>query len=89
MWNLIGSVEHYYTSGKMAPSLLDASNPSIGISNAQVKVDNGMMTCSFSRAIANDNLPNYVNSNSQFYLLMAMGTIDPSTSIFSAFNQFI
>jgi len=80
--NSVGSVEHYYTNGKMTPSLLDVSNPSIGISNAQVKVDNGMMTCSFSRAIANDKVINYFNLSNQFYLLGAKGLLDLSTGSF-------
>jgi hypothetical protein len=83
--NSIGSVEHYYTSGKSRPSLLDASNPSIGLSNVQVRVDNEMMTCSFSRAIETGSVANYFNTNNPFYLLLAKGyIIPPSNSILYA-----
>jgi hypothetical protein len=71
--NNIPSVEHNYNTGKSS-SLLDSRNPSVGISNQSVKIENGMITCSFTRE---KNLPNINNyfalTNDNYYILHANG----------------
>ena len=74
-------VQHYYTSGKFAPALMDPSSPQIGLVNPQVKVSRGYLTCTYERAkelAGGDNVlkiyRNLFKSNA--YILAAMGQLD-------------
>jgi len=83
MMNNQGSVEHYYNSGRTRPSLLDAARPSVGISSATVKVENGVMTCTFTRAKQFAGLANYFDiKNNQYRILHARGTITSGSILF-------
>jgi hypothetical protein len=74
--NNVPSVEHYYNSGKSRPSLLDGSRPSVGITNPIVKVENEVMTCSFTRAKRFAGLTNYFDiSSNKYNILHARGAI--------------
>jgi hypothetical protein len=93
--NNVASVEHYFNSGKSKPSLLDGTRPSVGITNPIVKVENGVMTCSFTRAKSIKTVArqltesNYFDINNQYYLLHARGPINNGFSIvlFSLFMR--
>jgi len=79
--NNVPTVEHFYNSGKSRPSLLDAAKPSVGIIGSSVKVENGVITCSFPRAKSTNTIarqlsvPNYFDINNQYYILHARGPI--------------
>jgi hypothetical protein len=71
--NNIPSVEHNYNIGKSS-SLLDSRNPSVGISNQSVKIENGKITCSFTREKSLPNINNYFSlTNANYYILHANG----------------
>jgi hypothetical protein len=65
---------HHYLNGKYYSSLMDYTNPSLGISNERVKVINGNLTCSFTR----ENVYPYegyynITYNNYPYVLVAYG----------------
>lgn len=43
------SVEQYYNSDKITPSLLNKTLPTVGLSDIKVNTDNGYLICSFKR----------------------------------------
>ena len=67
------SVEHYYLNGYL-PEYLDPVNPSVGISNSRIMIDEGYMICSFTRDNFVSNVNNYYDTlNFEAYLLVAFG----------------
>lgn len=69
-----GSVEHYYNYGK-SPSRLNDTNPSIGITNANIVYNGTALVCSFRRSKSTFGLSNYFNLNNNYYLLIAQGPV--------------
>ena len=66
------SINYYQTTGKIRPELLDESNPTIGLSDSNVTLNQGFLVCSFTRdKKAHSN--NYFNLNKNFFLLAAFG----------------
>ena len=65
------SVENWYNNG-FSPSVLESSNPQLGLSNVQVFAMDGMLVCLFTRmnimntskyySIANDSLPYIISA---------------------------
>lgn len=55
-------VRHFYNQG-YSSIILDTSNPSLGLSNTLVEVQNGVMSCRFTRENTLDNV-RYHNLNS-------------------------
>lgn len=77
------AIEHYYNEG-LNPIYLDSSNPTIGLKNMNISVENSVYKCSFSRDNSNSN-PNYfqVDSNTKYcYMLGAYGDIDSDSCNF-------
>lgn len=72
-------VEHYYLSDKnlAAVSLLNAGQPSIGLSTAVISQANNYLKCTFTRKKA-QNLANYYDLSKPYYLLAAYGFLDDS-----------
>ena len=68
------SVEHYYLNGNL-PELINATDASMGISNARVRVDQGFMICEFSRKNAIANIKYYDVNNNEAYILTAFGNM--------------
>jgi len=70
-----GTIEHYYTTGRVTPNHLSESDKTAGFSNITVAVVNGQIVCSFSR-LKTMNTNNYfdVKANPSFYILTAMGS---------------
>jgi hypothetical protein len=66
-----------FNFGKFTPGLLDSNNPSIGINNPKVSMNNGFIICSFSRDRAK-SLNNYFDLNKSHFLLAAFGAVGPS-----------
>jgi hypothetical protein len=66
-----------FNVGKFTPSLLDTNNPSIGINNAKVSMNNGFIVCSFSRD-RTKNVNNYFDLNKSHFLLSAFGAVGPN-----------
>ncbi len=60
---------------KSSPVLLDNSNPFIGLSNATITVDNGLINCSFERSVFLPGVRNYFDINNPYFLLFASGPI--------------
>ena len=73
--NGVGTVEHYYTTGKTTPNYLDPDNPNIGLSNASVSVGNGQIQCKFTRESFIEGNSRYCDSRTSYILLMAKGTL--------------
>jgi hypothetical protein len=68
-------VQHYYNSGRSPPELM--SNPTVGFSNFQVSINNGLMTCNFTRQMSMPGTKNYFDiSTTPYYLLVASGKND-------------
>jgi hypothetical protein len=71
-------VQHYYNQGKSPPLLL--SDPTVGFSNSQVSINNGLMTCSFTRQMSMPGTVNYFDiSTTRYNLLVASGQNDASS----------
>ena len=71
-------VQHYYNQGKSTPFLL--SDPTAGFSNSQVSINNGLMTCSFTRQMSMPGIANYFDISTMPYnLLVASGQNDVSS----------
>ena len=73
-----GAVESQYASDKSRPSLIDPADPSLGISNAEVQVVNGEITCKFSRLARSPNetfSDKYfdISQSDMFHILAAKG----------------
>ena len=75
-------MQHYYNKGH-TPTILDPSNPSVGISGQNYALNQGAFTCSFKRDIKKDaSLPNYFDLSKQFYALSAKGPLKISINNF-------
>lgn len=80
-------VQHYYTSGKFAPSLMDPGNPQVGLLQPVSKVTKGYLACTFDRVkeLTADGAPksyrNLFKSNA--YILAAMGQLDQNGGWFT------
>ena len=70
------SVIQAYNPSKVRPVLLDAKNPSIGLSNIKVKFENGKLICSFKRAKHLPGINNYFDLNNKYYILLALGKLN-------------
>ena len=74
------SVEHYYNDGYRS-ILISKSNPSIGISNAQVDVVGDTMNCSYTRQNSFNNKL-YFDTNKYYgYIVIAYGKGNMNKSI--------
>jgi hypothetical protein len=71
----INTVEHYFNLRKDTPDVLEPSNPTVGLTNSQISVNNGFMTCKFTRVKKNDSVNNYFDLHNKFYVLGANGAI--------------
>lgn len=71
-------------SGK-SPS--KSSNPLAGISNSFVKYENGVLSCSFTRAKSLAGVDHYFNLASPAYLLVAQGELSGGKLSFNFYNK--
>jgi hypothetical protein len=69
-----GKVEHYYNMGK-SPNLLNSANPTVGLSDATVSYENGLLKCTVTRMNSMAGVQNYFDLNNQYYLLVATGPL--------------
>merc|ERR1719350_2251250 len=69
-----GTVEHQFNIGYFAPVLLSPTNPKIGLSDATVSNENGMITCSVTRQNSLD-MPNYFELSKKYHILFATGAL--------------
>lgn len=69
------SVEHYYLNGKV-PELLNAAQPSAGLSNGNIVFDSTHTTCSFQRENSrfNQNRNYYDLESGSPFIIVAWGT---------------
>lgn len=74
-----GTVDQRYNKKKLAPNLIDNNNPSVGLTNINVKLENGWLKCSFKRTKKNIDVANYFDLNSNYYILAAYGIYDASS----------
>ena len=68
-------VEQFFNDERES-DFLDSSNASIGLSNIKVNVQNGILTCSFSRENKID-VPNYfkISESTDSFLIAAYGSL--------------
>ncbi len=69
------SVEHYFNEGSFSPYHLLKSNPTVGLSEALVKENDGTMKCSFTRQNKIPEVANYFELPGQYNVLLAYGPI--------------
>lgn len=72
-----GRVDHYYNTNEYRPRMLVQSEPSIGIFDSKVQLNDNIFSCSFKRKIKNDSVLNYFDLNTAYYVLSASGPYDP------------
>ena len=76
-----GDVQHYFNPHKHEPSvLLDASRPSVGLTNTRVELNDNWLTCRFDRQKAFNDTPNYFDLNESYFVLAAYGNIDSTSA---------
>ncbi|CAF1108113.1 unnamed protein product, partial [Brachionus calyciflorus] len=76
MINNIGIVEHFYSTGRVTPSLLDPNEPAVGLTDASVSYVNGNIQCKFTREKYIESVPRYCDSSkNKYFLLIAKGSI--------------
>jgi hypothetical protein len=80
----VGSIEHYYTAGRVTPNYLSESDKTVGFSNINVAIVNGQIVCSFSR-LKSMNINNYfdVKTKPSYYILTATGSISATGKIYN------
>ena len=69
------TIDQRYNDNKSTPRLLDQANPNVGLSNSNVTMSDGLLSCSFTRTISNPNIQNYFDLNTNYYILAAFGPI--------------
>ncbi len=69
------SIEHFYNNNFQS-RILNASNPTVGISNAKIGIINNSLVCSLTRDNTNDQ-QNYfqITQTTNTYLIMAYGSL--------------
>jgi len=74
-------VQRYYNPNNDSyPNPILQLNPTMGFSNSQISVNNGVVTCSFTRQMSMPNATNYFDiSNTQYFMLVASGPSDSSS----------
>ena len=74
------NIEHYFNPGSYSrPVLLDSNNPTIGFSNSNTKLSDGVLTCSITRKKSMMGTENYFDiSKNKYYILFAHGLINQS-----------
>lgn len=70
-----GTIEHYLNNIYVSPTLLDSTNPSVGFSNIEVSLSNGVLKCSFTRVRKMPSVNNFFDLNGQYYILFATGPV--------------
>ena len=76
-----GSVERYYNIGRNGPSYINASNPSLGLSNGNIIYNSTGLICSFRRDKATNGQSEVFDLNNNYYILIASGSLS-SCNIF-------
>ena len=71
----ITKIEHYFNTDESKPNVLDPTDPTVGLTNAEISVSNGFLTCKFSRVKQNSQVKNYFDLHNNFYILGANGPI--------------
>ena len=67
----VGKIEHYYLNGNV-PQLLDVNNPSVGLSNVQITINQGFLVCQFTRENTFNGFVSSIASG-YAYMLSAFG----------------
>jgi hypothetical protein len=76
-------VQHYYNpENDQNPAPVLFTNPTVGFSNSQVSINNGLMTCSFRRQMSMPGTVNYLDiSATPYNILLASGQNDASSKL--------
>lgn len=74
------TVQRYYNPSSRGSRPVLQVNPTMGLINPIISINNGIVTCSFSRQMTISNADNYFDiSNTPYNLLVASGTNDASS----------
>ena len=74
------TVQRYYNPSSRGSRPVLQVNPTMGLINPIISINNGIVTCSFSRQMTTLNADNYFDiSNTPYNLLVASGTNDASS----------
>jgi hypothetical protein len=75
------SVETYYNTVKALPSLVNPAEPWLGISKQNITIENGVLTCSFTKLKSIPNLSGtYFDLKEKYYILFAYGNVNSSST---------
>ena len=79
-------IQSYYLIGHNVPIVLNASNPSLGISKESITLTDNFVSCRFTRQKSISGNPYYANvTANQFYILTAYGIYDSATGTINLF----
>ncbi len=71
----VRSIEHLYNTGYSTPVPIKDEDLTIGLSNTEIKFENGVLTCSFQRLKSYSGEDKYFSvKETQYYILTAHGT---------------
>lgn len=76
------AIDQRYNARQNTPTLLVQANPNIGLSNPNVTMSNGVLSCTFTRLISNPSIQKYFDLNTNYYILAAYGRISNSKLYF-------
>lgn len=78
IWVSYSAIERYYNPGRTRPVYMSATNPSLGLSNANIVYNGTALVCSFRRDKATGGNSQYFDLNVNYFLLIAQGTVPDS-----------
>lgn len=76
------SVRHFYNNGYMGVELLDSDQPTLGLSNSALLIDQDKLTCMFTRQNSNANSKYFDLDNKDPYVVAAFGKNYGSGTLF-------
>ncbi|RNA44993.1 ferric-chelate reductase 1 [Brachionus plicatilis] len=74
-------IERAFVAEKNRPGLLNESKPRLGLSNMNISLKNGVLTCNITRIKASRN-KKVLNARNRFYILVAKGRTDLNGNVF-------
>ena len=76
----ISQVQTYYNSNFNA-DVLNSANPTLGISNARIVVNQGVLNCSFTRDNSNSDLKYFNTNAANPYVIVGYGILPVGSGI--------
>ena len=71
----VASVERYYNIEEAGPNYISLTNPTLGLTNANIVYNSTGLVCSFRRAKATNGLSQVFDITNNYYILLAGGSV--------------